>query len=234
MPPESCHNHHKMNTPSLSIIIPVLDEEDFLGSLLKRLPDDVEVIVVDGGSRDASVQDATASGCIVIKSRKGRACQMNAGAKVASGDLLLFLHADCLLPRNFMTELEAFWHSDQVWGRFDIKIESRHLIYRLIEKLMNLRSQYTGMCTGDQAIFVQKTLFDKIGGFPDIALMEDIELSKGLAKITKPYVVQDPVRTSARRWVDGGVVRTILLMWRLRLMYFFGASPDRLVRSYYK
>ncbi len=223
-----------MNVPIVSIIIPVLNEEDQIGSLLKRLPDSIEIIVVDGGSTDSTIEFASSHGCRVITNAKGRALQMNAGAKAASGDVLVFLHADCLLPRGFLHELELFWFSERVWGRFDVKIDNHRIIFRVIEMMINLRSRLTGTCTGDQAIFVQRSAFECVEGFPAIALMEDIELSKHLKKISKPYAVMNPVQTSARRWLKDGILRTILLMWRLRLAYFFGASPEKLVQQYYK
>ena len=222
-----------MNSPSISIVIPVLDEEDHIGSLIKRLPNDLEIIIVDGGSKDSTVELVSSLGCKVITSSKGRAMQMNAGARQTTGDVLIFLHADCLLPRDFVHELSLFSFSDKVWGRFDVRIDSHQMVFRVIEKMENLRSRLTGICTGDQAIFVKRAAFEEIGGLPEIALMEDIEASKCLKKLTSPYVIHSRVHTSARRWLKGGILRTILLMWRLRLAYFLGASPAALAREYY-
>ena len=222
-----------MNSPSISIVIPVLDEEDHIGSLIKRLPDDLEIIVVDGGSKDSTVELVSSLGCKVISSSKGRALQMNAGARQTTGDILIFLHADCLLPRDFVHELSLFSFSDRVWGRFDVRIDSHQVMFRVIEKMENLRSQLTGTCTGDQAIFVKRAAFGEMGGLPEIALMEDIEASKLLKKMTSPYVIHSMVHTSARRWLKGGILRTILMMWRFRMAYFFGASPVTLARQYY-
>jgi rSAM/selenodomain-associated transferase 2 len=223
-----------MNAPSISIIIPALNEEDQIGGLLKRLPDGIEIIVVDGGSTDSTVEIASSYGCRVLTNGKGRALQMNVGAEIASGDVLVFLHADCLLPAKFLYKLELFWLSERVWGRFNVKIDSDLLAFRVIEKMMNLRSRLTGICTGDQAIFVQRSVFEQLEGFAPVALMEDIELSKRLNRISKPYAITNPVRTSARRWLKNGILQTILLMWRLRLRYFFGAAPNKLEQQYYK
>jgi rSAM/selenodomain-associated transferase 2 len=223
-----------MNAPTISIIIPVLNEEGQIGGLLRRLPEGMQIIVVDGGSADSTVEIASSYGCKVITNCKGRALQMNAGADIASGDVLVFLHADCLLPRTFLHDLELFWLSERAWGRFNVKIDSGLMAFRVIEKMMNLRSRLTGICTGDQAMFVQRSVFEQVEGFPSVALMEDVELSKRLNRISKPYVISNPVQTSARRWLKDGILQTILLMWRLRLLYFFGAAPNKLLQQYYK
>ena len=219
---------------SISIIIPVFDEADKIDDLFAGLPAEVESIVVDGGSTDSTVDRCSSRAGRVLISEKGRAMQMNAGAAVASGEILVFLHADTSLPPNFVRELERFRFSQRAWGRFDVSIDSSSVVFRIIEKMMNLRSRMTGICTGDQAIFIRRSIFQQIGGYPPIALMEDIEISKRLKRLSKPFCVAEPAVTSARRWLDGGKLQTILLMWWLRLQYFLGISPERLIRQYNK
>jgi len=222
-----------MNTTSISIVIPVLDEADHIGSLLKRLPNGLEVIVVDGGSKDSTVDLAFSLGYKVISSARGRAIQMNAGAAQTKGEVLVFLHADCMLPRDFDREISVFSFSDRAWGRFDVRIDSQHVMFRIIERMINLRSRLTGICTGDQAIFVRRSAFEAIDGLPVIPLMEDIDVSKRLKKLSRPYIINSPVQTSARRWLKGGIFKTILMMWRFRFVYFFGASSESLAQEYY-
>ena len=219
----------------LSIILPVLNEEASLPGVLYRLQSlrqhGHEIIVVDGGSRDNSLMLAQQAADEVIVSKPGRAVQMNSGAELASGDLLLFLHADTTLPEDvelMFSEIDV----DTFWGRFDVRLSGDRLIFRVIEAMMNFRSRITSVVTGDQAIFVSRSLFEKVGGFPEIALMEDIAISKQLRKIVKPVCVANKVVTSSRRWEQSGVFRTILLMWKLRLYYFFGMSPQKISRMY--
>jgi rSAM/selenodomain-associated transferase 2 len=197
-----------------------------------------EVIVVDGGSRDRTVALAQPLCDRLITAPRGRAAQMNAGAGVARGDVLLFLHADTVLPadadRLVLEGLAASGRSSssRIWGRFDVRIEGRHPLFPLIAATMNLRSRATGIATGDQAMFVDKRAFAAIGGFPDIALMEDIVLSRRLKRLSRPLCLRARALTSGRRWEKHGVVRTILTMWRLRLAFFLGAQPDKLAASY--
>ena len=223
-----------MSDTSVSIIIPVLNEAERIEHLLASLPAGVEIIVVDGGSRDGSALKAAQFGARVVHSARGRALQMNAGAAVASGDILLFLHADTELPGDFLYDLRLFSLSRHAWGRFDVRIGGDNPLFRLVERMMNLRAALTGVCTGDQAMFVRRQIFVELDGFPPIPLMEDIALSKNLRRITKPFVIKRQVRTSPRRWHEGGILATILLMWRLRLAYFLGAPPERLVERYYR
>ena len=219
----------------LSIIIPVLNEETTLPDALDRLQylrqQGHEVIVVDGGSRDDSLMLAQQAADNVIVSQPGRAVQMNNGAELATGDVLLFLHADTVLPKA-VEQVFSKIEDEVFWGRFDVRLSGKKLIFRIIETMMNLRSRITSVATGDQVIFVERSLFEKIGGYPEIDLMEDIAISKQLRKICKPVCVRDRVMTSSRRWEDRGAVRTILLMWKLRLYYFFGISPRKLSRMY--
>ena len=221
----------------LSIIMPVLDEGEGIAGALDALAElralGVEVIVVDGGSRDATVQRARLRADQVLSAPRGRALQMNAGAAKATGDVLLFLHADTRLPGEAeRLVLDGLARSGRAWGRFDVVIDGRHPMLRLVAAMMNLRSRLTGIATGDQAIFVKRDAFQAAGGFPEIPLMEDIALSKRLKRVGRPLCLRERATTSGRRWETHGVFRTILLMWRLRLAYFLGADPAALAGRY--
>ena len=220
----------------ISIIIPVLNEEQNLlrlGDYLRAIRQQGhEVLIVDGGSADNTLSIAYDVTEVVIISKPGRAMQMNSGAATASGELLLFLHADTSLPDDALQILCALSQRKNCWGRFDVRLSGARFVFRLIENLMNLRSCLTSIATGDQAIFIEKKLFDHIGGFPEIALMEDIEISRRLRKISKPVCIKQRVTTSSRRWEKNGIVATVLLMWKLRLYYFFGTSPEKLKQLY--
>jgi rSAM/selenodomain-associated transferase 2 len=221
--------------PSLSIIIPVLDEAANIVTALEALRTlraRSEIIVVDGGSRDGTVALATPLADRVVASPRGRARQMNAGAALGHG-VLLFLHADTRLPGDAdRLVLDGLARSGRAWGRFDVAIEGRHPLFPLIAAAMNARSRATGITTGDQAMFVTRDAFEAAGGFPDIALMEDIELARRLKRISLPLSLRARVTTSGRRWEQRGVLRTMFLMWRLRLAYFLGAAPETLARRY--
>lgn len=221
----------------LSIIIPVLNEEGTIESCLRRLQtlrgNDVEIILVDGGSTDGTAGSARGLADKVIDAPPGRARQMNAGALEAKGSILLFLHADTILPVGAMQEMQtAIDRSRHVWGRFDVRIGSPLWILSVVAFAMNLRSRWTGIATGDQAIFVKRTAFDEVGGYPAIALMEDIALTSALKRITPPICLRSKVTTSGRRWEKNGPIRTILLMWRLRLAFYLGADPKQLAIEY--
>ena len=223
----------------LSIIIPALNEAEGLPSLLGHLASlcDSEVIVVDGGSVDDSRQAASRAGAQVIRSERGRARQMNAGAAVAQGDILLFLHADTTLPPSAKQAIEtAVRHGGRAnkyaWGRFDVCIAGRSFMLRVIARLMNWRSRLTGIATGDQAMFMTRLAFESAGGFPDQPLMEDIEMSRRLLALSRPICLTDRVITSGRRWEAHGVWKTIWLMWRLRWAYWRGADTAELARWY--
>jgi rSAM/selenodomain-associated transferase 2 len=222
-----------MKAPRLSIIVPMLDEAEGIAATLSALrPLDAEVIAVDGGSSDGTIDAAAQHASWVIDAPRGRARQMNAGAAIARGEILLFLHADTALPAKAVRLIGAAIAGGARWGRFDVRIAGASPLFPLIAAMMNLRSRLTGIATGDQAIFVHRDLFAAVGGFPDQPLMEDIALSARLRRISKPACLRPPVTTSGRRWEKHGVLRTILAMWRLRLRYFFGASPDALAREY--
>jgi len=221
----------------LSIIMPALDEGEHITAALDALADlralGAEVIVVDGGSRDATIQRARLRADRVLTAPCGRASQMNAGAAQAAGDVLLFLHADTRLPRDTdYVVLNGLERSKREWGRFDVKIEGRSPLLTVVGWLMGLRSRLTGIATGDQAIFVRREAFQAVGGFPEIALMEDIALCKRLKAVSRPVCLDERVITSGRRFEQYGVIKTLLLMWRLRLRYFFGADPAELARQY--
>jgi rSAM/selenodomain-associated transferase 2 len=220
---------------TLSIIMPVLNEaagiEAELAALASLRARGAELIVVDGGSRDRTAVLAGPLTDRVLTAPRGRASQMNAGAAAARGDVLLFLHADTRLPENAdRLVIDALAGSKRLWGRFDVRFDMGGL--RLVAAMMNARSRLTGIATGDQAIFVTRTAFAQVDGFPAIALMEDVALSKRLKRTSRPANLRDRVTTSGRRWRHNGTLRTILLMWRLRLSYFLGADPARLARQY--
>ncbi|MBU4182874.1 MAG: glycosyl transferase [Burkholderiales bacterium RIFCSPHIGHO2_02_FULL_66_10] len=220
-----------------SIIVPMLNEAPGLPGLLARLTElerqGCEILIVDGGSDDGSVSLAERAGFRVLASQKGRARQMNLGAAQATGDVLLFLHADTLLPEDALTTLrQSMQKTAAVWGRFDVLIDGAHPMLRVIATLMNHRSRWTGIATGDQAIFVTRKAFNAVGGYPDQPLMEDIELSNRLRALARPACIPTPVRTSGRRWESRGVWRTVLLMWRLRWAYWRGTPAEQLAQRY--
>ncbi|HWE79906.1 MAG TPA: TIGR04283 family arsenosugar biosynthesis glycosyltransferase [Pseudolabrys sp.] len=220
---------------TLSVVMPVLNEATRIQSGLRALVPlrarGAEVIVVDGGSRDGTAARAGPLTDQVLTAPRGRAAQMNAGAAAATGDVLLFLHADTWLPEYAdLLIRDALARSPQVWGRFDVHFAGGAL--PLVATMMNLRSRLTGIATGDQAMFMTRDAFTRAGGFAEIALMEDIALSARLKRLSRPLCLTARVTTSARRWQAHGALRTVLLMWRLRLAFFLGADPQRLARAY--
>lgn len=223
-------------TTGLSIVVPVLNEAATLGSTLRALAAlrerGAEVIVVDGGSTDASRAQATPLAERVLSAPRGRARQMNAGAAAARGEVLLFLHADTQLPADADELIRRAMVRGAVWGRFDVCIVGRSWVLRVVAALMNARSRWTGVATGDQGIFVRREVFERLGGFADQPLMEDIELSKRLRSVGPPACLRARVRTSGRRWEARGVWRTVFLMWRLRWRYWRGESPQSLAEAY--
>ena len=220
----------------LSVVMPVLDEAAGITSTLRALAPlrarGHEVIVVDGGSGDATVALASAGADRVIQSPPGRARQMNTGAAVAAGEVLLFLHADTVLPAAADGAIQRAIDQGARWGRFDVRISGGKALFPVIAALMNLRSRLSGIATGDQAVFVERTLFMQLGGYADQPLMEDIELSRRLRALFPPACLRLRVQTSGRRWQQRGVWRTVWLMWRLRWRYWRGASPEALARAY--
>ena len=218
----------------LSFIIPVYNESSQIKQCLNNLnllrQDGHEVIVVDGGSSDDTLLLAQPLCDVVITSEKSRAIQMNAGAAKAHGEYLLFLHADTMIPENISALFSKLEKNN--WGRFDVRLSGNHFMFRIIETCMNIRSRLSGIATGDQVMFVDKGLFIKIGGFPELALMEDIAISKQLLQFSKPICFNDKVVSSSRRWEKNGIIKTILKMWYLRLLYFFDVDTNKLAKMY--
>jgi len=231
----------------LSIIVPILNESDQLPGLLEHLQRwqqrGCQIILVDGGSWDSSVELAGKADFPVITGPEGRARQMNTGAKIADGEILLFLHADTRLPDNANLLIGDALNGDSApledrnetlpqWGRFDVTISGDSFLLKVVGWLMNQRSRLTGIATGDQAMFVNSRTFQRVGGFPDQPLMEDIELCKTLRRISRPASLKQKVTTSGRRWESKGVCTTIWLMWRLRFAYWRGVPTAILAQRY--
>jgi rSAM/selenodomain-associated transferase 2 len=216
----------------ISIVVPALNEAPLIGAALTALAPlrarGHEVIVVDGGSEDGTREIAAPLCDRVLAAPRGRARQMNAGARAARGDALVFLHADTRLPADAGAQISNGLRT-RLWGRFDVAIEGRHRLLPVIARAMNLRTRQTGIATGDQAIFVRREAF---AGFPEIALMEDVAFSREMKRRGRPACVRSRVLTSGRRWESRGVLRTVALMWQLRLLYFLGSAPEALARRY--
>lgn len=226
-------------TPRLSIIIPFLEDRAALEALGEDQVGcagwDCEWIVVDGGSAQPTVEWLTAQSWIdrVVTSPRGRATQMNAGARVARGEMLWFLHADSGIRNLVQGGVDGIPPFARIWGRFDVRLSGIAHIYRVIESMMNLRSCWTGIATGDQGMFVHRELFFAVGGFPELPLMEDIALSDLLMqRFGRPLCMRRRIVTSSRRWEQRGILRTIALMWMLRLGYWLGVDPRILARWY--
>ncbi len=234
----------------LTIVMPVLNEAAGIDAALTALAPlmgrGARVVVADGGSSDDTLARARrVEGVEVIQALRGRAAQMNAGAQAVAAPpgswhaaasrsaILLFLHADTTLPPDADRLIaQALAQGRHVWGRFDVRIAGRPWMLGVVAGFMNLRSRWTGIATGDQALFMTRAAFEAVGGFPAQPLMEDIELSKRLRRLSRPACLRLRVTTSGRRWEARGVWRTIVLMWRLRWAYWCGASPHALARRY--
>lgn len=220
----------------VSIIIPVLNEAEHVVEVLLSLQryrdEGHQVIVVDGGSDDDTTTLSQPYADTVLQTDRGRAKQMNYGIDAADGDVLLFLHADTRLPADAVAKIIAAAEEGCFWGRFNVRLTGKHMLFRLIENMMNLRSRLTGVATGDQAIFVSRESIDIVGGYPQLPLMEDIAFSKRLRDLDWPACLRQSVLTSSRRWEERGIVRTMLLMWRLRLLFFLGVPAQKLAKQY--
>jgi rSAM/selenodomain-associated transferase 2 len=222
--------------PALCIVVPVLNEAQSLAPRLLELQKfrrrGAHLVVVDGGSDDDTLAIARTHADLAFVAPRGRAAQMNAGAAACPADVLLFVHADTCLPDDADTLVAHATSGRRAWGRFDVRIDSPRPTLQLVQGAMNLRSRWTGIATGDQALFVRHELFRSVGGFPDIPLMEDIAMSRRLLQYAQPACLRARVITSARRWESNGVCQTIFLMWRLRAAYFLGADPAQLALQY--
>jgi rSAM/selenodomain-associated transferase 2 len=225
----------------LAVIVPVLDEavsiDDALAALAPLRARGATVIVVDGGSRDDTMVRARRGADVVLSSVRGRAVQMNAGARhaLADGavDTLVFVHADSRLPADADRALAAACAGRPLaWGRFDVRIDGGSAALAVVAAAMNLRSRWTGICTGDQCLFATRALFEALGGFAPLPLMEDIDFTRRARRLVRPLALRDRAVTSGRRWERRGIARTVLLMWGLRLAYFLGADPARLASAY--
>ena len=220
----------------LSVIVPMLNEQAAIERTLHAIREgagDSEIIVVDGGSSDRSVELARPLADAVMVGPRGRARQMNAGASRASGDALVFVHADTIVPPKFHYAIEsALADAHIVGGRFDVMLDDPRLIFRLIGSLISVRSRISRTGTGDQAIFVRREAFEALGGFRDIPICEDLDFARRMKHIGRIACLRDCVTTSARRWTRGGIVRTIIKMWTIRLLYLAGVNPTRLALMY--
>jgi rSAM/selenodomain-associated transferase 2 len=220
----------------ISVIIPTLNEIKNIHSCLASVQvlrnHGHEVIVVDGGSRDGTCERITGLVDKVIHHTRGRATQMNAGVRFATGNIFVFLHADTLLPENADVCIISASVGRKSWGRFNIQLSGSHWSFRVIERCMNLRTRLSGIVTSDHAIFVSKDLYEDVGGFPEIALMEDIAISQKLKTKIDPTCLKQKVITSSRRWEENGIIKTVLKMWWLRIMFFIGTDPLVLLRQY--
>jgi len=223
----------------LSIIIPTLNEENNIARVINDIKSSIqlenyEIIICDGGSSDKTTFIAESLCDQVVISPAGRGGQLNHGAKNAHGDILLFLHADTSLPIHFdkMITNAIATNPGKSWGRFDLRLSGEKVIFRIVERLINIRSRITFISTGDQCLFMTREIFENVNGFKHIPLMEDVDISKRLKNVCPPICIACPVVSSSRRWEEKGILRTILLMWWLRLLFYMGISPETLKRLY--
>jgi rSAM/selenodomain-associated transferase 2 len=228
-----------MDHPKFSIIVPVLHEaeriNDLIGHLRQLDPEkSSEIIVVDGAPEKDTLQAIYDDRITKISADKGRAKQMNAGAFVAKGNILIFLHADTELPISALKRMNAFVNRNEfVGGAFDLGIKSEKIIFKVIAFLGSLRSRLNGIPYGDQIIFIRRGYFNEIGGYKDIPLMEDVELMRRIKRSgRKIFISRDRAMTSPRRWEEEGVIFCILRNWTLQILYFLGVSPHKLVKFY--
>jgi len=222
----------------ISVIIPFINEKQHLSVLLKQLAPLLEkgheIILVDGGSTDGFDPAGMVAGVSVYQSNKGRARQMNRGADRAKGRVLWFLHADSRLIQNVEDYVVQMHSGNPSWGRFDVQLMGSKRVFKIIAYLINRRSALSGIATGDQGIFIHRELFDRVGGYDDIDIMEDVNICKKLKTIKKPLILTTMLLTSSRRWSEKGIVSTILLMWLMRFLYFIGVRPSSLIKLYGK
>jgi rSAM/selenodomain-associated transferase 2 len=218
----------------ISVVVPAIDEEGGISDCLRsaRDPEVSEIVVVDGGSTDRTPEIAAALADQVLRTGPGRALQMNAGAAASCGEVLLFLHADTRLPHGFGSAVRRAIDSGAAGGRFDVRIRGRHPAFGFLSAAINARSRATGIATGDQAPFVTRAAFEALGGFEAVPLMEDVRFTARLRCLGRVEALRERVETSGRRWEEHGFLRTVLLMWRLRLLHALGVSPGRLARMY--
>ncbi len=225
-----------MSPARLSVIVPMLNEESAIAATLRALragAPDAEIVVIDGGSSDRSAELARPLCDILITAERGRAAQMNAGAARASSDVLAFVHADTLVPPTFARDIGmALADSRVVGGRFDVRLDDPHPLCVLIGFLINARSRISRTATGDQAIFVRRSVFEQLGGFPPIPICEDLDLARRMKRAGRIACLTAKVVTSARRWRERGIIRTAITMWMIRALYLAGVSPTRLARLY--
>ena len=231
--------YEKQNEVKFSIIIPVLHEAPRINYLIKHLRElegnnQLEIIVVDGSEERDTIKAIKDNDVISLVSERGRGKQLNKGAEIANGKILIFLHADTKLPLNALKEIEKLIEKrNYVAGAFKLCIDSEKIIFKIISKLISIRSLITRIPYGDQAIFIRKNYFQQIGGFKDIVLMEDLELMKRIKKRgDRICIIPECVCTSARRWEKEGVLCCTFRNWMIRFLYYFGISPDKLIKFY--